>query len=175
MNNTPGNAQRQGADPHRASTLNAIPSPKPHFHSKYSNFWFAHAKSKPKEPSLWFVVCGLKKSRPHQATCNALVYIGLMRTWSFTSLPLYLGRFAAWNAAKTLFYYLSLQIVFHAVSLDNELAVFNHFDRLASILVGLNRINTGGFSKTLTKNSLQVKVGVGECARSSLWSKVNTP
>ena len=100
MNNTPGNAQRQGAEPRRASTLNAIPNPKPHFHCKHSNFWFAHAKSKPKEPSLWFVVCGLKKSRPHQTTCNALVYIGLMRTWSFTSLPLYLGRFAAWDAAK---------------------------------------------------------------------------
>ena len=50
---------------------------------------------------LWFpLVCGLKKSRPHQTTCNALVYIGLMRAWSFTSLPLYLGRFAAWDAAK---------------------------------------------------------------------------
>ena len=103
MNNTPGNAQRQGAEPRRASTLNAIPSPKPHFHCKHSNFWFAHAKSKPKEPSLWFVVSfGLwfEKSRPHQTTCNALVYIGLMRTWSFTSLPLYLGLFAAWDAAK---------------------------------------------------------------------------
>lgn len=44
-----------------------------------------------------------KKSRPHQTTCNALVYIGLMRTWSFTSLPLYLGRFAAWDAAKRYF------------------------------------------------------------------------
>ena len=60
MNNTPGNAQRQGAEPHRASTLNAISNPKPQFHSKHSNFWFAHAKSKPKEPSLWFapLVCG---------------------------------------------------------------------------------------------------------------------
>ena len=46
------------------------------------------------------LVCGLKKSCPHQTTCNALVYIGLMRTWSFTSLPLYLGLFAAWDAAK---------------------------------------------------------------------------
>ena len=104
MNNTPGNAQRQGADPHRASTLNAIPSPKPHFHCKHSNFWYAFGIYKPKEPSLWFAF-GLhkikhKKSRPHQTTCNALVYIGLMRTWNFTSLPLYLGRFAAWDAAK---------------------------------------------------------------------------
>ena len=56
MNNTPGNAQWQGAEPRRASTLNAISNPKPHFHCKHSNFWFAHAKSKPKEPSLWFVV-----------------------------------------------------------------------------------------------------------------------
>ena len=55
MNNTPGNAQRQGAEPHRASTLNAISNPKPYFHCKHSNFWSAHAKSKPKEPSLWFV------------------------------------------------------------------------------------------------------------------------
>lgn len=115
MNNTPGNAQRQGAEPRRASTLNAISNPKPHFHCKHSNFWSAHAKSEPKEPSLWFAHMpkvnqknrpfGLhkikhKKSRPHQTTCNALVYIGLMRTWSFTSLPLYLGRFAAWDAAK---------------------------------------------------------------------------
>ena len=75
------------------------------------------------------------------------------------------GAFCRLGCGKTLFYYLSLQIVFHAVSLDDELAVFNHFDRLASILVGLNRINTGGFSKTLTKNSLQVKVGVGECGK----------
>ena len=56
MNNTPGNAQRQGAEPRRASTLNAIPSPKPHFHCKHSNFWSAHAKGKPKEPSLWFAI-----------------------------------------------------------------------------------------------------------------------
>ena len=54
MNNTPGNAQRQGVEPRRASTLNAIPNPKPHFHCKHSNFWSAHAKSEPKEPSLWF-------------------------------------------------------------------------------------------------------------------------
>ena len=42
MNNTPGNAQRQGAEPRRASTLNAISNPKPHFHCKHSNFlnWF---------------------------------------------------------------------------------------------------------------------------------------
>ena len=56
MNNTPGNAQRQGAEPRRASTLNAISNPKPHFHCKHSNFWFVYAKGKPKEPSLWFVV-----------------------------------------------------------------------------------------------------------------------
>ena len=42
MNNTPGNAQRQGAEPRRASTLNAISSPKPHFHCKHSDFWFAY-------------------------------------------------------------------------------------------------------------------------------------
>ena len=42
MNNTPGNAQRQGAEPRRASTLNAISSPKPHFHCKHSNFWSAY-------------------------------------------------------------------------------------------------------------------------------------
>ncbi|MCI7585288.1 MAG: hypothetical protein MSS95_05460, partial [Bacteroidales bacterium] len=40
MNNTPGNAQRQGAEPRRASTLNAISNPKPHFLCKHSNFWF---------------------------------------------------------------------------------------------------------------------------------------
>jgi len=56
MNNTPGNAQRQGAEPRRASTLNAISNPKPHFHCKHSNFWFAFGIYKPKEPSLWFVV-----------------------------------------------------------------------------------------------------------------------
>ena len=39
MNNTQGNAQRQGAEPRRASTLNAISNPKPHFHCKHSNFW----------------------------------------------------------------------------------------------------------------------------------------
>ena len=38
MNNTPGNAQRQGAEPRRASTLNAIFNPKPHSHSKHSKF-----------------------------------------------------------------------------------------------------------------------------------------
>ena len=42
MNNTPGNAQRQGVEPRRASTPNAIPSPKPHFHCKHSNFWSAY-------------------------------------------------------------------------------------------------------------------------------------
>ena len=42
MNNTQGNAQRQGAEPRRASTLNAISSPKPHFHCKHSNFWSAY-------------------------------------------------------------------------------------------------------------------------------------
>ena len=42
MNNTPGNAQRQGAEPRRASTLNAISSPKPHFHCKHTNFWSAY-------------------------------------------------------------------------------------------------------------------------------------
>ena len=41
MNNTPGNAQPQGAEPRRASTLNAISNPKPHFHCKHSNFWYA--------------------------------------------------------------------------------------------------------------------------------------
>jgi len=55
MNNTPGNAQRQGAEPRRASTLNAISNPKPHFHCKHSNFWYAFGIYKPKEPSLWFV------------------------------------------------------------------------------------------------------------------------
>ena len=38
MKNTPGNAQRQGAEPRRASTLNAIFNPKPHSHSKHSKF-----------------------------------------------------------------------------------------------------------------------------------------
>ena len=38
MNNTPGNAQRQGAEPRRASTLNAIFNPKPHSHCKHSKF-----------------------------------------------------------------------------------------------------------------------------------------
>ena len=38
MNNTPGNAQRQGAEPRRASALNAIFNPKPHSHSKHSKF-----------------------------------------------------------------------------------------------------------------------------------------
>ena len=56
MNNTPGNAQRQGAEPRRASMLNAFSNPKPHFHCKHSNFWFAFGIYKPKEPSLWFVV-----------------------------------------------------------------------------------------------------------------------
>ena len=42
MNNTPGNAQRQGAEPRRASTLNVIFNPKPHFHCKHSNFWSAY-------------------------------------------------------------------------------------------------------------------------------------
>ena len=45
MNNTPGNAQRQGAEPRRASTLNAISNPKPHFHCKHSNFWFTFGVS----------------------------------------------------------------------------------------------------------------------------------
>ena len=54
MNNTPGNAQRQGAEPRRASILNAFSNPKPHFLCKHSNFWFVYAKGKPKEPSLWF-------------------------------------------------------------------------------------------------------------------------
>ena len=57
MNNTPGNAQRQGAEPRRASTLNAFSTPKPHFLCKHSNFWFVYAKGKPKEPSLWFADC----------------------------------------------------------------------------------------------------------------------
>ena len=108
MNNTPGNALRQGAEPRRASTLNAIPSPKPHFHCKHSNFWSAYRMrtihmpkaNQKNRPFGLPLVCGLKKSRPHQTMCNALVYIGLIRTWSFTSLPLYLGRFAAWDAAK---------------------------------------------------------------------------
>ena len=70
MNNTPGNAQRQGAEPRRASTLNAISNPKPHFLCKHSNFWFVvwfrcvdtllfapkHDNTNQK-PSLWFVVC----------------------------------------------------------------------------------------------------------------------
>ncbi|MDY5659302.1 MAG: hypothetical protein SPF24_02675, partial [Sodaliphilus sp.] len=67
MNNTPGNAQRQGAEPRRASTLNAFSTPKPHFLCKHSNFWYAFGKHKPKEPSLWFaiyVVC-LKSDMPH--------------------------------------------------------------------------------------------------------------
>ena len=42
MNNTPGNAQRQGAESRRASTLNAISNPKPQFYCKHSNFWFAY-------------------------------------------------------------------------------------------------------------------------------------
>ena len=100
MNNTPGNAQWQGAEPRRASTLNAIPSPKTHFHCKHSNYWYAFGIYKPKEPSLWFAQNQAQKIRPHQTMCNALVYIGLMWAWSFTSLPLYLGRFAAWDAAK---------------------------------------------------------------------------
>lgn len=107
MNNTPGNAQRQGAEPRRASTLNAIPSPKPHFHCKHSNFWYAYRmraihmpKVNQKNRPFGLRKIRHKKSRPHQTTCNALVYIGLMRTWSFTPLPLYLGRFAAFHAAK---------------------------------------------------------------------------
>ena len=50
MNNTPGNAQRQGAEPRRASTLNAISNPKPHFHCKHSNFWslaYTNQKNRP--------------------------------------------------------------------------------------------------------------------------------
>ena len=67
---------------------------------------YTNQKNRPfglKEPSLWFVIHKIrhKKSRPHQTTCNALVYIGLMRTWSFTSQPLYLGLFAAWDVAKS--------------------------------------------------------------------------
>ena len=53
MNNTPGNAQRQGAEPRRASILNAFSNPKPHFHCKHSNFWF-----------VVYVVC-LKSDMPH--------------------------------------------------------------------------------------------------------------
>ena len=97
MNNTPGNAQRQGVEPRRASTLNAISNPKPHSHCKHSNFWSAYRMrtihmpkvNQKNRPFGLPLVCGLKKSRPHQTTCNALVYIGLMRTWSFTSLPKY--------------------------------------------------------------------------------------
>ena len=103
MNNTPGDAQRQGVEPRRASTLNAISNPKPHSHCKHSNFWSAYRMrtihmpkvNQKNRPFGLPLVCGLKKSRPHQTTCNALVYIGLMRTWSFMSLPLYLGLFAA--------------------------------------------------------------------------------
>ena len=63
MNNTPGNAQRQGAEPRRASTLNAISNPKPHFHCKHSNFWYAYrmrtihmpkANQKNRPFGLWF-------------------------------------------------------------------------------------------------------------------------
>ena len=38
MNNTPGKTQRQGAEPRRASALNAIFNPKPHSHCKHSKF-----------------------------------------------------------------------------------------------------------------------------------------
>ncbi|MEE0453100.1 MAG: hypothetical protein UDD86_02255, partial [Sodaliphilus sp.] len=47
--------QRQGAEPRRASTLNAFSTPKPHFLCKHSNFWYAFGIYKPKEPSLWFL------------------------------------------------------------------------------------------------------------------------
>lgn len=60
MNNTPGNAQRQGAEPRRASTLNAFSNPKPHFHCKHSNFWFLISKGWQKtRPKI-----NQKKNRP---------------------------------------------------------------------------------------------------------------
>ena len=74
MNNTPGNAQWQWVEPRRASTLNAIPSPKPHFHCKHSNFWSAYRTCTIHMPKV------NQKNRP----------FGL---WfeKITSLPLYLG------------------------------------------------------------------------------------
>ena len=70
MNNTPGNAQRQGAEPRRASTLNAISNPKPHFHCKHSNFWSAFGIYKPKEPSLWFVIHKIRHKKITPASDN---------------------------------------------------------------------------------------------------------
>ncbi|MDY5660083.1 MAG: hypothetical protein SPF24_06715, partial [Sodaliphilus sp.] len=63
MNNTPGNAQRQGAEPRRASTLNAFSTPKPHFLCKHSNFWFAFGIYKPRTVPLVCGLCGLIEIR----------------------------------------------------------------------------------------------------------------
>ncbi|MCI6145353.1 MAG: hypothetical protein MR689_01360, partial [Bacteroidales bacterium] len=92
MNNTPGNAQRQGAEPRRASTLNAISNPKPHFLCKHSNFWFVYAKGIPKEPSLWFVVyvvC-LKSDMPHhQRQVRSTGIAKRLFFYVFVSVPQY--------------------------------------------------------------------------------------